>query len=71
MEKNMSSNKKNNFLGDQHLKKGMEIQNNKIMPRFEKRNSRRFRKEDEWEQEYFIIYNSYVLEDQDPEAYSD
>jgi hypothetical protein len=70
MEKNLSSNKKNNFLNDIHLQKGIEIQSNKILPHLEKRNSQRFRK-DEWEQEYFIIYNSYVLEDKESESYSD
>ena len=68
MEKNLSSNKKNNFFNDSNLKKGMEFKNNKIMPHLEKRNIRRFSKENEWEQEYYIIYNSYVLEDKDSES---
>ena len=68
MEKKLSSNKKKNFLGDSNLKKGIEIQKNKILPNINKKNIRYFSKENEWDQEYYIIYNSYILEDKDSES---
>jgi hypothetical protein len=65
MDKKLLSNKGNSFLDDSNLKKRMEIHSHKIVPHIEKRNMRRFNREDEWEQEYYIIYNSYVLEEKD------
>jgi hypothetical protein len=68
MENKSSSNKRNSFSNESNLKKGIEIHSNKIIPHFEKRNTRRFFKEDEWDQEYYIIYNSYALEEKDAES---
>jgi len=67
MESKSSSNKKNSFSNESNLKKGIEIHNSKIIPRYDKKFTRHFTKEDEWEQEYYIISNSYVLEDQEQE----
>lgn len=67
MEKKLSTNKKNSLSNESNLKRGMEIYSHKIMPHIEKRNMRRFSKENEWDQEYYIIYNSYVLEDKESE----
>jgi hypothetical protein len=65
MENKSLSNKKNSSSNDSNLKRGIEIHSNKIMPHLEKRNTRFFSKENEWEQEYYIIYNSYILEDKE------
>jgi hypothetical protein len=67
MDKKLSSDKKAFQMEDSNLKKGIEIRNHKIMPRIERREMRRFAREDEWEQEYYIIYNSYVLEEKEPD----
>jgi hypothetical protein len=68
MEKNFAPNKRNTRFSDSKLKKGIEIQNNKILPNLDKRYVHRFHKENEWDQEYYIIYNSYILEDKDSES---
>ena len=51
-----------------NLKKGIEFQGNKILPQLEKKNLRFITRENEWDQEYFIIYNSYILEDKEQES---
>jgi hypothetical protein len=68
MEKKLASNKKNSFFDEITLRKGLEIYSNKIQPQLETRILHNYSKEDEWEQEYYIIYNSYVLEDKDSES---
>ncbi len=45
----------------------VEIHQNKIVPKREDINNRREQLENEWQQEYFIIYNSYVLDEKDSE----
>jgi len=50
------------------MKKGIEFHSNKIMPQLEKKNLRFITRENEWDQEYFIIYNSYILEDKEQES---
>jgi hypothetical protein len=68
MEKKLASNKKNSFFDEMTLRKGLEIHSNKIQPQLETRILHNYSKEDEWEQEYYIIYNSYILEDKDSES---
>ncbi len=43
--------------------KGLEFNNHKIVPTKEKILLKRNHHDNEWQQEYFIIYNSYVIED--------
>ena len=45
----------------------VEIHNKRIVPKREEINTRREHQENEWQQEYFIIYNSYILEDKEVE----
>ena len=68
MDKKSLSNKKNSYPNELNLKKGIEFQGNKILPQLEKKNLRFITRENEWDQEYFIIYNSYILEDKEQES---
>jgi hypothetical protein len=68
MNKKSLSNKKNSYSNEPNMKKGIEFHSNKIMPQLEKKNLRFITRENEWDQEYFIIYNSYILEDKEQES---
>jgi hypothetical protein len=65
MDNKISSNKNDLLLKESNLKKAIEIHSRRIMPHLEKRNKRSISKETEWDQEYYIIYNSYVLEEKE------
>jgi len=67
MEKRLQSNKKTFQLEESNLKKINEIRSRKNLPPVERRDMRRSARENEWEQEYYIIYNSYILEENEPE----
>jgi hypothetical protein len=41
----------------------IEFHNHKIQPHMENKYPSNFMIEDEWQQEYYIIYNSYILDD--------
>lgn len=45
----------------------VEIHHNRIVPKKEEIKIRREHQENEWQQEYFIIYNSYILEEKEVE----
>ncbi len=53
------------FLNHRRDEKGIEFRKNKIVPQNEEIRNRISNDENEWQQEYFIIYNSYVLEKAD------
>lgn len=55
------------FLRAAKSEERVEIHLKKIIPKKEDINFRREHQENEWQQEYFIIYNSYVLDEKDAE----
>ena len=48
--------------------KRIEFHKHKIIPQKESIVQRNTFREDEWQQEYYIIYNSYVLDEKDSES---
>ena len=57
--------RQNIFLNHKRPRLGLEIHNNKIVPNRNSNILERISEENEWEQEYYIIYNSYILEEKD------
>ncbi len=65
METNTDLKRQNILLSHKRQRLGLEIHNNKIVPNRNSNILGRVSEETEWEQEYYIIYNSYVLEEKD------
>ncbi len=66
MEMKKETKRQSPLMNNQRSKFGIEIHNHKIVPQLYKNNLlEQVSNENEWEQEYFIIYNSYVLEEKD------
>jgi len=53
------------LVNDQRPRLGLEIHNNKIIPVLRNNILEQIQEENEWAQEYYIIYNSYVLEEKE------
>ena len=67
MEANTDNKNKITLLNYQRPKLGVEIHNHKIVPSLKKNFFEPIARESEWEQEYYIIYNSYDLDEKDSE----
>ena len=65
METNTDLKRLNILLNHRRQRLGLEIHNNKIVPNLNTNVLDRISEENEWEQEYYIIYNSYILEEKD------
>ncbi|MCL5028953.1 MAG: hypothetical protein M1480_08045 [Bacteroidetes bacterium] len=66
MEIKKETKRQNPLMNNQRSKLGLEIHKHKILPQLYKKNLlEHVSNENEWEQEYYIIYNSYVLEEKD------
>ncbi len=66
MEKIQELKKRISIWNDQKPKLGVEIHNRKIIPNLRNQFTQlQAPFKNEWEQEYYIIYNSYVLEEKD------
>ncbi len=66
MEKKLEIKRQNNLRNNYRSKYGLEIQNYKIIPQLYKFNIKEDSiRDNEWDQEYYIIYNSYALEEKD------
>ena len=66
METKKETKRLNPLMNNQRSKLGLEIHNHKILPQLYKKNLlEHTSNENEWEQEYYIIYNSYFLEEKD------
>ena len=66
METKKETKRLNPLMNNQRSKLGLEIHNHKILPQLYKKNLLgHTSNENEWEQEYYIIYNSYFLEEKD------
>ncbi len=65
METRIDIKRQNLLMNHQRQRLGLEIHNSKIVPNLDRTILERISEENEWEQEYYIIYNSYVLEEKD------
>ena len=56
-------------ISEKEFNRRIEFHNHKIMPQIENNYPSNFMIEDEWKQEYYIIYNSYILEDKEHDGH--
>ena len=65
METKKETKSQKSLVNIQRSKLGVEIHHHKILPNLNKDIFDKVRNDNEWEQEYYIIYNSYALEEKD------